>query len=265
MSVLNLEAEIDDLQCEIEHYKDLVLDKHREALTWETKYKLIEETLRWQKEERSNNSELTTMKNEIHRMQIRHQQLKRAQEKLALDLEHCVMHREQIFESANVKQKVEFKAQKRSKGPTNAQQKLVDLRTKLKQMQQEISHLSDEQLVNATQEHERIYDDIKKVRAEIDRETTENDEIRAQIDDCMLQKHLNLEAIVRKQNRAKSYRSLTISPISAKLHRSETTLNQQHQKQSDMNDSLVDIVQSLMTEIPEKQTFFSKILQILRD
>lgn len=260
-----MEEEINELKTEIERYKDIVLDKHRESLSWETKYKLIEETLRWRKEESSLDSELGTMRTEIHRMQIRHQQLKRAQEKLIGDLDHCVMHREQIFVSASIKQTVDSKPSRVKQSSNTTQYKINDLRNKLKQIQNEITLISDQQIVQTNEEYQRIQDEIKDLRYEVDQEEAQDKLMQAEIEQALSLKYQNLENIVRKQNRAKSYRRLNASTQPLKLPRSETTIQTQIQKQSEMNDHLTDIVQTLSNEHPEKQGFFARLLQILKD
>ena len=265
MHVLKLEEEINDLQNEIEHYKDIVLDKHRESLSWETKYKLIEETLRWRKDESTLDSELGTMRTEIHRMQIRHQQLKRTQEKLIGDLDHGVMHREQIFVSASIKQCVDLKPAHIKQYSNTVQYKINDLRNKLKHVQNDITLLSDQQILEANREYLNLQDDIKSLRYEIAQEEAQDNLVRADIEQGLLLKFQNLENIVRKQNRAKSYRRLNASTQPLKLPRSETTIQAQMQKQSEINDNLTDIVQLLANEHPEKQQFFSRLLQILKD
>ncbi|XP_073822018.1 lethal (2) 41Ab [Musca autumnalis] len=263
--VLQLEDDINELQNEIEHYKDLVLDKHRESLSWETKYKLIEETLRWRKEEGALDSELGTMRTEIHRMQIRHQQLKRAQEKLIQDLDHCVMHREQISTTASSKQTLEqskpFKVRQNS---TTIQYKINDLRNKLKQIQTEISQLSDQQIAQLETDYHLLENDIKRLRNLIEHETDESNKIKNEIEIGLLQKHQNLENIIRRQNRAKAYRRLNGSTQPFKLPRSEATILSQMQKQIEMNDHLVEAIQILSTDHQEKQTYFAKLLQILK-
>ncbi|XP_036342663.1 coiled-coil domain-containing protein 40-like [Rhagoletis pomonella] len=263
MNVLNMEAEIDELQDEIEHYKDLVLDKHRESLSWETKYKLIEETLRWRKDETNLTSEIGNMKSEIHRMRIRFQQLMRAQEKLAQDLQHGVAHREHIYVAASAKKLAEVKAQRMKTG-ISSEQKVIDLRNRLKKIQNEISIINDQQLVKVTRENERIRADLNRLYNNIEGEKANDEEYRQKIDECMLLKHYNLERIVRKQNRAKSYRRLGVGTVTPKM-RSDSTIGQLVQKQMEINDNLLDVVQILTNDFAEKKKFFAKIIQVLRD
>lgn len=265
MQVLKLEEEINELQTEIEHYKDIVLDKHRESLSWETKYKLVEETLRWRKDESALDSELGIMRTEIHRMQIRHQQLKRAQEKLIGDLDHCVMHREKIFVLASIKQTVDSKSSKRKQSSNTTQYKINNFRNKLKQIQSDITLLSDQHIIQAQRDQQRIQDDIKDLRYEIEQEEFQDRAMREEIEQAILLKHQNLENIVRKQNRAIAYRRLSAAPQPLKLPRSEAVIEAQLQKQMETNDHLFDILQTLSAEHPEKQAFLSRLLHILKD
>ncbi|XP_030246664.1 coiled-coil domain-containing protein 40-like, partial [Drosophila navojoa] len=166
MSTLKLEKDINELLNEIELSKDLVLDRHREALSWETKHKLIEETIDWTKTERSLNGEIGAMKIEIHRMTIRLTQLKRAQEKLVQDLEHCVMHREQIFVNASVKEHVDAK-KKKYKNASQAQIKLDEVRNKSKAIQNEITFLSEKRITDNINNIERMVYILRKNQSDL--------------------------------------------------------------------------------------------------
>jgi len=143
-----LEETINDLQNEIELQKDFVIDNHRETLSWETKYKLLEETIEWSKLERSVNGEIGQMKTEIHRMTIRYAQLKRAQESLVLDLEHCVMHREQIFVNASVKEHLQGKL-KKLKNASHVQVRLDEVHNRTKLISNEIKLLSESRVIDS--------------------------------------------------------------------------------------------------------------------
>ncbi|KAL9925049.1 lethal (2) 41Ab [Glossina fuscipes fuscipes] len=265
MNVLNLEEEINELHKEIGRYKDIVLDKHRECLSWETKYKLIEETLRWRKDESALESELGTMRNEIHRMEIRYQQLKRTQEKLIIDLEHAVMHREQIFMVATIKTNIESQEHRLKQSNQSLEQKLIAMRRKLKQTRRDLKQLAEHQIIDAQHERQQIKDDIKRLHAEMEQEAAEDKKTLQEIEQSLLKKHQNLEIIVRKQSRAKAYRRLTSSSQTVKPPRSESSMQAQKEKQTEINENLVEIIQAFMAETPEKTSFFMKLLQILRD
>ncbi|XP_017857433.1 PREDICTED: coiled-coil domain-containing protein 40 [Drosophila arizonae] len=264
MSTLKLEKDINELLNEIELSKDLVLDRHREALSWETKHKLIEETIDWTKTERSLNGEIGAMKIEIHRMTIRLNQLKRAQEKLVQDLEHCVMHREQIFVNASVKEHVDAK-KKKYKNASQAQIKLDEVRNKSKAIQNEITFLSEKRITDNINNIERMVYILRKNQNDLKEVSNKDASIRAQIEDALLLKHFNLEQIIRKQNRAKAFRKLNQTKGQQKIVRSESSIEQQLQAQIEMNDTLMEIVQTLTNDYPEKKSFFSKLFNFLKE
>lgn len=80
MSVIQLENELISISNEIDELKRMVLDRHHEALSWETKWKMIEEAKRQNDEEYAKSGEIGAMKMEIRRMEVRLGELKRAQE-----------------------------------------------------------------------------------------------------------------------------------------------------------------------------------------
>ncbi|KAH8263101.1 hypothetical protein KR044_004368 [Drosophila immigrans] len=261
---LKLEKDINDLQNEIELSKDLVLDSHREALSWETKHKLIEETINWSKSESSLDGEIGAMKIEIHRMNIRHSQLKRAQEKLVQDLEHCVMHREQIFVNATVKEHIDAK-KKRFQNSSQAQVKLDEVRNKTKMIANEIAFLSEKRIGDSISNIERMIYILRKIQVDLSEVTTKDKGIQAKIDEAILTKHANLEQIIRKQNRAKAFRKLSISKGQLKIVRTESVIQQQLETQLEVNDTLMEIIQTLTNDYPEKKNFFTKIVHFLKE
>ncbi|KRG00342.1 uncharacterized protein Dwil_GK27409 [Drosophila willistoni] len=264
LHILSLERDITEMQSEIELYKDLVIDNHRQSLSWETKYKLIEETIRWSKAERSVCGDIGVMKNEIHRMNIRYNQLKRAQEKLVQDLEHCVIHREQIFVNATVKEHISVKLNKKNYS-SQFHVKVNEVRNKLKVIQNEITHLSERRLIDDVNNIERMIYMLRRIQNDLKDVNEEDCSIQNQIEDGILLKHANLEQIIRKQNRSKAYGRLNCRKSQQKLARSEITIQLHSDKQNDVNSTMIEIVQTLLVDYPEKKTFFTKVLHVLKN
>ncbi|KAH8272184.1 hypothetical protein KR018_008781 [Drosophila ironensis] len=262
--ILKLEGGITELQNEIELHKDLVIDNHREALSWETKYKLLEETIRWSKSERSLSGEIGLMKTEIHRMNIRFSQLKRAQEKLVQDLEHCVMHREQIFVNATVKEHVKTKM-KKLKNVSQIQVRLNEVHNRAKLIRNEIEFLSEKRLIEDVNKIERMIYMLRRIQSDLSDIIKDDASIQNRIDDGLLAKHANLEQIIRKQTRAKAYRKLNSLKSQPKLTRSDIIVQQQSQKQNNLNAVLLEIVQTLLMDYPDKKSFFTKVIHVLKE
>jgi len=264
MQVLSIEADIDELQNDIEHYRDLVLDKHHEALSWETKYKLVEETLRWRKDEKAMESEIGQMKSEIHRMQIRYNHLKKAQDKLVQDLDLCILHREQIFHTANIKTALKASKQKKFQASL-AQQKVENLQNKIKSLKHEIKRVEEGELADLINERDTLFKAVATMQNQLKQEAEDMKGICSRIEEEKLRKYFNLEQIVRKQQRSKYYRHLITSRVPPKITRSEISIEADIQKQMEINENMTELLQTLADEFPEISHWFNKIAQILRD
>ncbi|KAH8283718.1 hypothetical protein KR054_011540 [Drosophila jambulina] len=264
LGILKLEGTITDLINELELHKDFVIDNHRETLSWETKYKLLEETIQWSKSERSLDGEIGVMKTEIHRMNIRYSQLKRAQERLVQDLEHCVMHREQIFVNATTKERVKIKS-KNLKYASQTQVRLDEFHNRAKLIRNEIIFLSEKRLLDDVNKIERMIYMLRRIQSDLNDIIKDDANIQEHIEECILTKHANLEQIIRKQTRAKAYRRLNIFKSPQKVTRSEMAVKQHSQKQSDLNDTLMEVVQTLIVDYPDRKSFLSKVLNVLKE
>ncbi|KAH8245656.1 hypothetical protein KR038_010818 [Drosophila bunnanda] len=264
LGILKLEGTITELMNEIELNKDLVIDNHRETLSWETKYKLLEETIQWSKSERSIDGETGVMKTEIHRMNIRYSQLKRAQERLVQDLEHCVMHREQIFVNATTKERVKIKT-KKLKNASQTQLRLDEVHNRAKLIRNEIIFLSEKRLLDDVNKIERMIYMLRRIQSDLNVIIKDDSNIEERIEECILAKHANLEQIIRKQTRAKAYRRLNILKSPQKIARSEMTVKQHSQKQSELNDTLMEVVQTLIVDYPNRKSFFSRVFHVLKE
>lgn len=166
MSVVQLENELVNIEKEIEDLKRIVLDKHHEALSWETKWKMVEEAKRENNAEYAKTGEINAMKSEIHRMEVRYSELKRAQEKLVSDMELCVHHREHIFDQANMRSKLPHK---KSKLVDTMQYRVNELQSKLKHILSEIS-TTEKQTCNVLNVHESLENELRKIGDAIDSE-----------------------------------------------------------------------------------------------
>ncbi|XP_055598841.1 coiled-coil domain-containing protein 40 [Uranotaenia lowii] len=259
MTVLNLEQDLKDLGKEIDECKQEVLEKHREALSWETKYKMSAEAKKFKDDEAAQNSEIGIMKAEIHRMQVRYAQLKRMQEKLVSDLENTVHHREHIFDSVNAREKVygsKFKTK------STMQHKINELKNKLKLVFGEISD-TEKNLVEIDTAQKLLQADIENKKVQIDEEKIQTSLIKAEIEQATLLKQENLDYIVRHQYRARRYRSFTNANQLPKF-RNEILIQADLQRQREINESIVGIVENLIHDFPAHKFNLSKILQTLK-
>ncbi|GAB0089107.1 Coiled-coil domain-containing protein 40 [Sergentomyia squamirostris] len=259
MSILQLERDIEELIMEIEETKDLVIEKHREALAWETKYRLAVETKKSSDMEASSDSETGHMKAEIHRMEVRHAQLRRAQEKLMQDMDNCINHRENIFTQASVKEKLHGG---KAKVKSNVQQKLSEMQIKLKQLNGEITFV-ERSLIGNQQQQEHLEQEIAKKCKAMETEQHQNSLVESEIREGILLKHENLETIVRKQHRARRFKALATGREPPKC-RSEATIDQTMKKQREVQEHLSNLMENLFTDFSHHKFSIMKIIQTLK-
>lgn len=259
MSVLSLEQDLHDLGKEIEECKQEVLEKHREALSWETKYKMSSEAKKFKEEESAQNSEIGIMKAEIHRMQVRYTQLKRMQEKLVSDLENTVHHREHIFDTVNAREKVygsKFKTR------STMQHKINELKNKLKIVFGEISD-AERNLIEIDTAQKLLSAEIENKTQQIEEEKIQTSLIKSEVEQATLLKQDNLDYIVRHQYRARRYRAFASANQLPKF-RNEILIQADLQRQREINETIVGIVENLMIDFPGQKFNLSKILQTLK-
>ncbi|KAL1379482.1 hypothetical protein pipiens_014872 [Culex pipiens pipiens] len=259
LSVLNLEQDLADLGKEIDECKQEVLDKHREALSWETKYKMSYEAKKFKDEESAQNSEIGIMKAEIHRMQVRFTQLKRMQEKLVTDLENTVHHREHIFDTVNAREKVygsKFKSR------STMQHKINELKNKLKIVFGEISD-TEKNLIEIDTAQKLLQAEIENKSQQIEEEKIQTSLIKSEIEQATLLKQENLDYIVRHQYRARRYRAFAGANQLPKF-RNEILIQADLQRQREINETIGGIVENLMIDFPGQRFNLSKIWQTLK-
>lgn len=183
-SLVELENELKNIENEIDGLKRVVLDKHNEALSWETKWKMVEQAKRQNDAEYAKSGEINAMKSEIHRMEVRYSELKRAQEKLVSDMELCVHHREHIFVQANMRSKLPHK---KSKLIDTMQYRVNELQSKLKQILSEINAI-EKQTNSVLAVQQSLENDLQKISLEIDSEKAQYILMQNEIEQAILLK-----------------------------------------------------------------------------
>lgn len=184
ISFLNLQQDLSDREREIESTKELVLEKHHEALSWETKWKLAEEARKYQHDELSATGEMGLIKSEIHRMEVRYNQLKRAQEKLSQDMESCVGHRDHVYERACAREKL---PDTKGRSRHNGQHRINEMKNKLKQGRSEIISV-ERNIAEVTIQKEEMHNELKKLKDTIDNERLQDSLLQSEIEQTILMK-----------------------------------------------------------------------------
>lgn len=260
MNVLGLEQELLDLGQEIEEFKNQVKDKHYEALSWETKFKMANEAKKMRDDELAKSSEIGIMKSEIHRMEVKYAHLKKIQEKMVQALENSVYHRDHIYDAANVREK---KTGTKIKTQSNIKHKLNETQNKLKIINAELVS-THRQFRDFQMREKEIRDEITKNEQDIQTERMQDCLLQTEIEQSLLLKQKNLETIVSRQKRAKRYKFLQTCTYLPKM-KTELTMEVELQRQEEIHDNLCGILESLQRDFPTHKFAIDKIYQTLKN
>lgn len=184
MESLELEQEIAKLQDEKERLFATLHDTHEQNLQWEKKVKLAKELKNNIKQEQE--SSMTGLKLAIHHMQVRFNELSRAQEKLMGDLERSIEQRDTIIQRADLSLKRANIHPTKSK--LNVHRTLTQLQERNKHLMKEVKQVEDEVeglMETITQIEERLHSD----NGELDNYKTMITETEEKILEAAVQKH----------------------------------------------------------------------------
>ncbi|XP_023727369.1 coiled-coil domain-containing protein 40 isoform X2 [Cryptotermes secundus] len=253
-----LQSEIRDLEQEKVQLGESLLEKQRELLAWEKKLQMAQETKQITQHERRKEGDVGAMKAEIHRMEVRYSQLRKAQEKLIGDLENCVSKRDTIVDQAETR--------KSHKGSHNTQhsfqKKLEDIRNRVKQVNSEIKSV-EHQIQDVQQQHDQLIEQIQDKKNQMQQLQDVIKELDVKLEEGKLQHQKNLEVLVRRQRKARMYNDVKCGRHRL-LFRSESPLDTEMLRQKAINGDLISVLESLLMDFPTLKFPLTKILNTLQ-
>ena len=169
---------------------------------WEDKVKAIKETADHLATERARDSEMETMKSEVHFLDQRMKDLGRQTTELITSLEQHAVRREAIYERINAEQAAELDKKREKVGQSVAVRKVVDLKNTIKKLTgqikaaQKTSDDAHETLRNLKEELERLETDIDVMETELKSK-------EEQIEEAHDEREVRLAGVIQMQSRAK--------------------------------------------------------------
>ncbi|KAK9888236.1 hypothetical protein WA026_000503 [Henosepilachna vigintioctopunctata] len=260
LECLRLEADIADIEEDKLIMSKQLLDINREVLEWEKKLRFMNDTKSQIQEEKSAEGEIGQMRIEVHKMEVRYGQLKKAQEKLVTDLEQCVFRRESIVAvSAAREKRSKFGIEKTR---INFKRRLDDTRNKIKQLENEmqvmrnkIKKVSDEKRLFANQ-MKQIEEEVEEVKKIIENVITEYENVKT---DKMMQ----FELLILKQKKLNMYSDLARGKKIYLTHKNECALMREYNKNEEINNNLIMIVETLISHFPQNTLYLNRVLNTL--
>ncbi|XP_018561589.1 coiled-coil domain-containing protein 40 [Anoplophora glabripennis] len=261
LACLEIEADVTDIEEDRVNLSKNLVEVNREVLEWEKKLQLVKETLSNVKEERSESGEVGNMRQEIHKMQVIYGQLRRAQEKLVKDLDHCVGRRESIYMVSEARQKKTQGAAERTR--VNYSRKMDNVKNKIKQMESETESLKlkcraiEEQKENLLQGLESTERNIKMYE-------NYSSNLSRDVEISKTSRQMNFELLLVNQKKVSLYHDISVGRQPFLMYKTEDQLATEYTKQKDLSNKLGKIVENLTVDFPNYKQEFDRVYNSLR-
>ncbi|XP_075973256.1 lethal (2) 41Ab [Anticarsia gemmatalis] len=259
--IIQLEEEIEEMDKEKMNLTQELDKVQREALIWQRKGILAVELKRNIQNAKSAAGEIGQMRTEIHRMEVRREQLRRTSEKLAEDLALYVTRRDTAMEKTRAQAAVE----KSHGGSTTSQS---SYHHKLRLARADVARVTKD-----LEEAKARMDQLQKEQERLDREVSETSAINAQLEEHVADliregqeteklKQWLLERVVRSQ-RLGSELSTAIKRQSVRVRKPKNAVLAEYSQAKALNDSLRYIVERLQRDYPHMTDKFDIISNTL--
>ena len=201
---IKLENNIESLKEEKADVLAEIVEAERQILLWERKIQLekeMQDTL----DPNIGQSEIVAMKQEIHRMELRYEQLKKTQEQMIKDMERAVFKRETIQLKYLPKVEKKNAQDKTSQGKLSRQ--IANLKQTLKHTTESSIQL-DSTIEQKIRELEQVNDEIDKASGEIQGTEEESNSYQMELAAMKLERQRNLYNVYKTQTEGKRYEEI---------------------------------------------------------
>ncbi|XP_063816816.1 coiled-coil domain-containing protein 40 isoform X2 [Pseudophryne corroboree] len=249
---IEMQENVGNLQEEKERLLHSLVETEHQVMLWEKKIQLAKE-MRNTVDSEAGQGEISAMKAEIHRMQVRHAQLMKHQEKMVCDMEAVIARRETIV----MRGKNQSEKDKKHPTASDFRGKLQELLKKIKEIQKNteeynntLSDLDDDQrsLSEAIAEKQHNISSLK-----LDTSSMETD-----IEQLQEKKRQNLSQIVAFQTRMKHLQAVKDGKYTA-VFSNPQALEAEQQKQEARIHTVSTIIHQIQQEYPEYQSALRSI------
>ncbi|KAJ8727957.1 hypothetical protein PYW08_016342 [Mythimna loreyi] len=245
--IIQLEEDIEQLDKEKMNLTQELDRVQREALIWQRKGILAVELKKSMKSAKSAAGEIGVMRNEIHRMEVRREQLRRTSEKLADDLALYVTRRDTVMEKTRAQAAV-VKAH-----PTGTSQS--SYHHKLRLAKADVTRVAKE-ITEAKTQLELLLKDQERLDRELSETNKANKELEERVAELMQEtrltertKHWLLERVVRAQRFGNDL-STAIKRQSVRAKKPKDVILAEQTQARELNGRIQYIVEILQKEFP---------------
>ncbi|XP_018059753.1 PREDICTED: coiled-coil domain-containing protein 40 [Atta colombica] len=259
LNLIKMQNDLKQLYEEKALLKDNLDAVQQESLSWEKKVKLMQEAMKKLKDDHSDGGDITVMKSEIHKMEMRLLHLRRVQEKLIHDMEFCIARRDIILDKVMSKLKRDPKGQHNQK--VIFRKRLADQKLKIKQIVKDTKKIENRilELENQIKDAVDKCDESQTALKVMQNDIPNLDQGITQIEAV---KYRNLQALIFKQRKAKMLQDIKSGRYKM-LFKSEATLSEEFQKEQILRDYLKHVMERTNQDFPLLKIDIQKILLTL--
>ncbi|XP_050303237.1 coiled-coil domain-containing protein 40 [Anthonomus grandis grandis] len=260
LECLKIESDIAELEDEKVTLSKELIELNREALEWEKKVKLANQTKQDMRGVRGGTGDISNMRQEIQRMSVIYSQLKKAQEKLVKDLEHCVSRREAIFMVAEARQSRSKTSEMKTR--INYTRKMDDIRNKIKQLENEKKTI-EEKIEQLQGEKAHIEQEIESTKHDIEFCKNYSMSLKEQIEKRKTNRQLKFEMLIMTQRKLSMFNDL-LAKRQPFIYTKKDNMQAEFYYQKDINGKLVVLIENLRSDFPNYKHQFNRLYNTLK-
>jgi len=245
---LETERQIGRVRDERAQMSQEVLEAERQVLLWERKIAL-EREMQEALDPNVGQADAAAMRKEIHRMELRLDQLRRRQEQMIVEMERAIHKRDAIA----LKYEPKAKKSKQASTTANLKRQVQSLRNNLRQCTQATSE-AEQRISEQEAELAQLQQTIERGSEEYGQLERTVETLRAEVQVSAVEKQRNLAALLKVQRRGKRYDELSMGtgpppPPNARA---------QYTEQLALKNKTVDIVNVLHDAYPQLERLWGE-------
>merc|ERR1719277_181021 len=245
---LQMEAQVAHVKEEKTSMTQDILEAERQVLLWERKIAL-EKEMQQALDPNIGQAEAAAMQKEIHRMELRLEQLKRRQEQMIMEMERAINKRDAI----QLKYEPKAKKTKQTQSAVSLKRQVQSLKNNLRLCTQATSDI-DQKLSERESELSQLQQSIEQNQEEYARVERAAEQLRVEVQVGQVAKQRNLSALLRLQRSARRYDELSTGtgpPPSGNVRA-------QYQEEVSTKNRTVDVVKTLHDAYPQLEGLWAE-------
>ncbi|XP_066877143.1 coiled-coil domain-containing protein 40 isoform X2 [Kogia breviceps] len=251
---IEMQEKLNELREEKAAMLNSLVEAEHQIMLWDKKIQLAKE-MRASVDSETGQTEIRTMKAEIHRMKVKHGQLLKQQEKMIRDMELAVARRETISTRAEGQRKMDKKLLTRTEFhhvQTELRRKIRDIHKATEECTQTILELEETQ--------KSVSDSLLEKQEQLSRMQAKADELEADLYRLAALKRQNFSTLVALQSRLKHLQAVKDGRYIFLL-RNKQSLLAELKRLDDRLASISTILHHVKDEYPQFQEALLKVSQ----